>query len=132
MASSCTPATRRTEKSRRRLGNLRRNDHHGRSIAMRARNIVVGQRVNQDKVELAKSFRRSMTVPERLLWQRLRRNQLKGLHFRRQQVIDGFVADYYCHAAGVVVEVDGPVHQERKEYDAARDTIFRQRGIRIL
>src|SRR5438067_10109259 len=73
-----------------------------------------------------------MTVEERLLWQRLRTNKLGGLHFRRQQVIDGFIADFYCHAAGVVVEVDGPVHEGQAEYDAERDRIFRAHGLRVL
>src|SRR5262245_20252722 len=39
------------------------------------------------------------TREERMLWRRLRNNQLNGLHFRRQHVIDGFIPDFYCHAA---------------------------------
>ncbi|MFL5340951.1 MAG: endonuclease domain-containing protein [Gemmataceae bacterium] len=73
-----------------------------------------------------------MTTEEQLLWQRLRGNRLSKLHFRRQQVIDGFIADFYCHAAGIVVEVDGPIHQDQREYDAGRDQVFQQRGIRAL
>lgn len=45
-----------------------------------------------------------MTPAEGVLWLRLRRNGI-GQHFQRQQVIDGFIADFYCHSAGVVVEV---------------------------
>src|SRR5260370_38862999 len=99
---------------------------------MRPRNIIIGQRVDPDKVERAKAFRRKMTPEERVLWQRLRPNQLNSVHFRRQQVIDGFIADFYCHAAGLVVEVDGPVHQEQKDRDAGRDEIFRQSNIQTL
>jgi very-short-patch-repair endonuclease len=73
-----------------------------------------------------------MTPAERTLWARLRRNQLDGLHFRRQQVIDGFIADFYCHAAGLVVELDGPVHDSQPEYDAERDRIFAGRGLCVL
>lgn len=72
-----------------------------------------------------------MTPGEWLLWRRLRANRLGGLHFRRQQAIDGFIADFYCHAAGLIVEVDGDVHDEQVEYDAARDDILSAHGLRV-
>jgi very-short-patch-repair endonuclease len=98
----------------------------------RAQNIVVGQRVDEVKVQRAKELRREMTPEEALLWQRLWRNQLGGLHFRRQQVIDGFIVDFYCHAAGVVVEVDGPIHREQADADRERDFVLTGRGLAIL
>ena len=95
-------------------------------------NIVIGQRVEDEKVRIAKALRRAMTPEERILWQRLRGNRLRGLHFRRHQVIDGFVADFYCHAAALVVEVDGPIHAQQADYDRDRDKVLRKRGFRIL
>ena len=77
-------------------------------------------------------MRRNMTVEESLLWARLRGNRLGGYHFRRQQVIDGFIVDFYCHRAGLVVEVDGPIHDDQVDYDAERDRILSGRGVRIL
>jgi very-short-patch-repair endonuclease len=97
-----------------------------------ARNVVRGQAVDEAKVLRAKQLRREMTPAEARLWERLRRNQLEGLHFRRQQVIDGFIADFYCHSAGVVVEVDGVIHDAQTEYDAERDRIFARRRLRTL
>ena len=73
-------------------------------------NIVIGQKVNSDKVQRAKELRRQMTPEENILWQYLRANRLHGLHFRRQQIIDGFIADFYCHASRLVIEVDGKIH----------------------
>ncbi len=67
-----------------------------------------------------------------MLWSHLRTNKLGGLHFRRQQVIDGFIVDFYCHAAGLVVELDGGIHERQRDYDAARDQVLRRRGLRIL
>ena len=97
-----------------------------------ARNIIVGQSVDPIKAARAKELRRDMTAPERRLWGRLRGNQLDGLHFRRQQVIDGFIVDFYCHSAGLIVEVDGGVHQQQRRYDAERDRVMCQRGLRVL
>lgn len=99
---------------------------------MAARNIIVGQRVDSAKVERAKQFRRAMTDAEVLLWAHLRRNRLERHHFRRQQVIDGFIVDFYCHSQGLVVEVDGGQHQRRRGYDAERDRVLAQRGLRVL
>jgi very-short-patch-repair endonuclease len=73
-----------------------------------------------------------MTPEEKLLWQRLRANRLQGLHFRRQQIIDGFIVDFYCHAADLVIELDGPAHQRRTDYDAERDRVISARGLRVL
>ncbi|MCK5381182.1 MAG: DUF559 domain-containing protein [Candidatus Latescibacteria bacterium] len=99
---------------------------------MCARNIVIGQKVNAAKIQRAKELRRQMTKEERMLWQHLRGNRLHGLHFRRQQIIDGFIVDFYCHPAELVVEVDGEIHQQQAAYDAERDRILSARGLRIV
>ena len=59
---------------------------------------------------------------------RLRRDAL-GVRFRRQHVIDRFIADFYCAERGLVVEVDGPVHEGRGELDAERDCLFLTKGL---
>lgn len=96
------------------------------------RGVIIGQRIERAKLEQAKAFRRKMTPAERRLWQALRANRLDGLHFRRQQIIDGFIVDFYCHAVGLVVEVDGPVHDGQVEYDAERSRILAARGLKVL
>ena len=77
-------------------------------------------------------MRREMTPAETALWGRLRARRLGGIRFRRQQVVDGFIADFYCNNAGVVVEVDGGVHDPRKEVDAERDAVIRGRDLLVL
>ena len=99
---------------------------------MSARNVVIGQKVDPAKVQRAKELRRQMTAAERILWQHLCGNRLHGLHFRRQQVIDGFIVDFYCHKVRLVVEVDGEIHQKRMAYDAECDRILAASGLRIL
>ncbi len=99
---------------------------------MPVRNIVIGQKMDSDLLRRAKELRRRMTKEESILWQRLRANRLEGFHFRRQQVIDGFIVDFYCHAAALVVEVDGEIHRRQTEYDAERDRHLSARGLRVL
>ena len=98
---------------------------------MPVRNIVIGQNVKADKVARAKELRASMTDAEKTLWNALRANRLDGWHFRRQQVIDGFIVDFYCHAAALVIEVDGEIHETQKESDAERDHALIARGFRV-
>jgi len=94
--------------------------------------ITRGQPVTRLKLELAKQLRRAMTPEERILWRALRRNSVANLHFRRQQIIAGFMAAFYCASARLVVEVDGASHLAREEYDAERDRVFSELGIRTL
>ena len=94
--------------------------------------VVRGQRIDPIKLALAKEFRRDPTKEERLLWNEIRRERLGGLHFRRQQVISGFIVDFYCAAARLAVELDGPVHAGRMKEDAQRDRALAELGIRTL
>jgi very-short-patch-repair endonuclease len=96
------------------------------------RNTIIGSRTANVKRERAYEFRREMTLAEKRVWRALRHNQLNGLHFRRQQTIAGFIVDFYCHAAALVVEIDGGVHGETREYDANRDQILASRGFHTL
>jgi very-short-patch-repair endonuclease len=72
-----------------------------------------------------------MTLAERLLWERLRNNGIGDYHFRRQQIIAGFIVDFYCRRAGLIVELDGPVHDRNPEADAERDAILKGMGFEI-
>ncbi|MCE5324075.1 DUF559 domain-containing protein [bacterium] len=94
------------------------------------KNIVCGHPISPEKAAIVRQLRCDMTVPERTLWRRLRANQLCGYHFRRQQLISGFIADFYCHQACLAVELDGYTHD--LDYDARRDKAFAELGIRVL
>jgi len=99
---------------------------------MAKKGIITGQRVNPKKQQRARELRRSMTPAERSLWGRLRANRLDGWHFRRQQIIAGFIVDFYCHKACLVIEVDGPIHDRRKIQDEARTEILCTRGLKVI
>jgi len=96
------------------------------------KNIVIGQKDKPSLVQRAKELRRNMTPEEQILWEQLRTNQVGGFHFRRQHVIGGYIVDFYCHRARLVVEVDGGVHTKQVIYDEERDSSLRQRMLRIM
>ena len=100
---------------------------------MPVKNIIPGQRVAKEKLERARELRREMTRAENILWEELRRNKL-GVHFRRQQVIAGFIVDFYCHELKLIIEVDGLIHEEDKykRKDEIRDDYLTKRGYTII
>ena len=102
------------------------------SRSQETHNIVIGQKITSIKLQRAKEFRRNMTPEEKIIWQHLRANRLQGYHFRRQQIIDGFIVDFYCHATALIVEIDGKIHENQIEYDAERDKVLSARGLRLL
>jgi very-short-patch-repair endonuclease len=85
----------------------------------------------RDKVELARALRKRLTPSERRLWAELRRGRL-GFRFRRQQVIAGFVVDFYCAESRLAVEVDGSVHDGRGIYDRERDSHLTTLGVAVV
>jgi len=98
---------------------------------MPVKNIIPGQKVTKEKLERAKELRREMTPAEKLLWQEVRAKKL-GVRFRRQQVIAGFIVDFYCHTSALVVEVDGDIHDLQQEEDARREKALREMGLRVV
>ena len=98
---------------------------------MPIKNVVTEQRVTREKLQRAREFRHDMTLSEKTLWQELRANKL-GVHFRRQQIIAGFIVDFYCHRAALVVEVDGDIHDLQQEEDARREDVLREMGLTIV
>ena len=83
--------------------------------------------------QIAERLRKNMTIAEKVLWERVCRNQV-GVRIRRQHPIWKFVADFYCHKVRLVIEIDGNIHLsfENKQYDISRDIVLDEFKIRIL
>ena len=81
----------------------------------------------------AKRLRRKMSLPEVLLWQRLRLRP-SGLKFRRQHDGLDHVLDFYCHEARTIIEVDGISHDmgDRPFLDELRDEELQSKGLTII
>ena len=88
---------------------------------------------SQAALKHARRLRRDMSLPEVLLWQRLR-GQPMGVKFRKQHPVGDYVVDFYCAAKTVAVEIDGEAHNrgDRPQQDKARDARLRAMGITVL
>jgi very-short-patch-repair endonuclease len=82
----------------------------------------------------ARALRKNSTDAERLLWAALRGHRLNGASFRRQVPIKNFIADFVCHAAKLVIELDGGQHfsDQAEQADATRSAVIEAQGFKVL
>jgi very-short-patch-repair endonuclease len=81
---------------------------------------------------LARQKRKEPTEAEEALWERLRNRRLSGLKFRRQHGIERFIVDFYCAEIGLVVEVDGLIHEYQHEEDKIREVFIKSQDFQLL
>ena len=86
------------------------------------------------RFEQARFLKKVQTQAESLLWQELRNRNLSGFKFRRQHPIGKYIADFYCHEAKLIIEVDGKIHLDKNqiEYDNNRTQDLEALGLRVI
>jgi very-short-patch-repair endonuclease len=80
----------------------------------------------------ARALRINATDAEQRLWQILGSRQMMGCKFRRQVPIGRYIADFLCHEARLIIEVDGGQHDRSSEHEANRITFLQSQGYRVL
>jgi len=92
----------------------------------------VGVGLGKELVNSARNLRKSSTDAERYLWRYLRRDQLEGFKFRRQQPIGRYIVDFVNFKRRIVIEVDGGQHAIERGRDRKRDKWLREEGFEVL
>jgi very-short-patch-repair endonuclease len=80
----------------------------------------------------ARSLRKRMTDAEKILWSRIRNRNVNGMYFRRQHPYGIYILDFFCFEAKLVIEVDGPIHLSRHDYDIERSKYIESSGLKII
>lgn len=80
------------------------------------------------------ALRKRQTVPEKLLWSKIRNRQLSNIKFRKQYGIGEYIADFYSAEIKLVVEVDGSSHfsEEARKYDAVRTKFMESLELKVI
>ena len=81
---------------------------------------------------LARQMRKEPTAAEAKLWSRIRKEQIRGVKFRRQFAIERFITDFCSPQVRLIIEVDGPTHQYTQEQDAIRQRYLEEAGFTVL
>jgi len=79
-----------------------------------------------------RDMRSHPTPAEAKLWKALRKNQIDGVHFRRQHPIEHYVADFCAPRLKLIIEVDGSQHKDQSEYDQMRTADLARKGYQDL
>ncbi|MDP7060158.1 MAG: DUF559 domain-containing protein [Candidatus Marinimicrobia bacterium] len=82
--------------------------------------------------QTARTLRKNMTLGEVILWQHIRRRQIKGYQFLRQKPIGEYVVDFFCKELMLAIEVDGESHEGRQREDEERQEKLKKLGVRFL
>ena len=87
---------------------------------------------NGKNIPLAKSLRKNATPEENHLWYDFLSNY--KIRFQRQKAIDNFIADFYCHKAKLIIEIDGSQHytEEGRKHDDYRTEILEGYDLKII
>ncbi len=85
-------------------------------------------------IRVGRDLRQRETTAESLLWEQIRERRLDGLKFRRQYPVPDtvYVVDFYCHESRLIVELDGPIHEQQQPADSARQQHLESLGYHIL
>jgi len=86
----------------------------------------------QEKIDIARGFRKNQTSAEKIMWNELRNRKLLNLKFRRQYLIEGYIVDFYCSKIKLVIEIDGRIHGKQVSEDHYRQSVIEGRGIRFI
>ena len=81
---------------------------------------------------LARQMRKEPTGAEAKLWQHIRKEQIRGVRFRRQHAIERFIPDFCSLELSLIIEVDGPIHQYTQAEDQIRQAFLESLGYEVL
>jgi len=90
------------------------------------------RQIPRELLQRAKELRQSQTSAEEMLWECLRDRRLLDAKFRRQHNLGQYIADFYCHAACLVIELDGGIHTLRQVEDGDRDHWMQSNSFTVL
>ena len=83
-------------------------------------------------IELARELRKRQTTSEKIIWEVVRNRRLQGFKFRRQQPVGRYIVDFLSIEGKLVIEIDGSIHNNTKEYDYEKDAFLKSAGFSVL
>jgi len=86
---------------------------------------------NPNLKQRAKQLRQARNLPEVLFWMQVTKDRFHQIDFDRQRVIGNFIVDFYIKQLGLVIEIDGSSHDDKVEYDKAREEYLVSLGLKV-
>ena len=96
------------------------------------RNFVLNLPYNASLKSRAKALRKAGIFSEVVFWKEVRNKSFWNIDFDRQRIIGNYIVDFYVKALGLVVEIDGEIHNFQEEYDEKREMFLKELGLKVF
>jgi very-short-patch-repair endonuclease len=96
------------------------------------KNFVVNLPYNVSLKSRAKALRKAGNFSEVVFWKEVRNKSFWNIDFDRQRIIGNYIVDFYVKALGLVVEIDGEIHNFQEEYDSKRERYLKDLGLKVF
>ena len=96
------------------------------------RNFVLNLPYNASLKSRAKALRKAGNFSEVVFWKEVRNKSFWNIDFDRQRIIGNYIVDFYVKALGLVVEIDGEIHNFQEEYDEKREMFLKELGLKVF
>lgn len=96
------------------------------------RNFILNLPYNASLKSRAKALRKSGNFSEVVFWKEVRNKSFWNIYFDRQRIIGNYIVDFYVKALGLVVEIDGEIHNFQEEYDEKREMYLKELGLKVF
>lgn len=96
------------------------------------RNFVLNLPYNASLKSRAKALRKAGNFSEVVFWKEVRNKSFWNIDFDRQRIIGNYIVDFYVKALGLVVEIDGEIHNFQEEYDEKREKYLKEIGLKVF
>ena len=96
------------------------------------RNFVLNLPYNASLKSRAKALIKAGNFSEVVFWKEVRNKSFWNIDFDRQRIIGNYIVDFYVKALGLVVEIDGEIHNFQEEYDEKREMFLKELGLKVF
>ena len=96
------------------------------------RYFVLNLPYNASLKSRAKALRKAGNFSEVVFWKEVRNKSFWNIDFDRQRIIGNYIVDFYVKALGLVVEIDGEIHNFQEEYDEKREMFLKELGLKVF
>ena len=96
------------------------------------RNFVLNLPYNASLKSRAKALRKAGNFSEVVFWKEVRNKSFWNIDFDRQRIIGNYIVDFCVKALGLVVEIDGEIHNFQEEYDEKREMYLKDLGLKVF
>ncbi len=96
------------------------------------RNFILNLPYNPSLKDRAKALRKAGNFSEVVFWKEVRNKSFWNIDFDRKRIIVNYIVDFYVKALGLVIEIDGEIHNFQEDYDEKRELFLKNLGLKIF